>query len=49
MTTFAERPTIATPRQGVEKRDSWGTQFVKTVTSTDHKRIGYLYLATSFT
>jgi len=39
MTTFAERPTIATPRQGVEKRDSWGRQFVKTVTSTDHKRI----------
>ena len=49
MTTFAERPTIATPRQGVERRDSWGSQFVKTVTSTDHKRIGYLYLATSFT
>ena len=49
MTTFVERPTIATPRQGVEKRDSWGRQFVKTITSTDHKRIGYLYLATSFT
>ena len=47
MTTFAERPTIAAPRQGVEKT-SLGSQFVKTITSTDHKRIGYLYLATSF-
>ena len=47
MTTFAERPTIAAPRQGVQKT-SRGSQFVKTITSTDHKRIGYLYLATSF-
>ncbi|MSW18421.1 MAG: cytochrome ubiquinol oxidase subunit I, partial [Actinobacteria bacterium] len=47
MTTFAERPTIAAPRQGVQKT-SLGSQFVKTITSTDHKRIGYLYLATSF-
>lgn len=47
MTTFAERPTIATPRQGVQKT-TLGSQFVKTITSTDHKRIGYLYLATSF-
>lgn len=47
MTTFAERPTIAAPRQGVAKT-SLGSQFVKTVTSTDHKRIGYLYLVTSF-
>jgi len=47
MTTFAERPTIAAPRQGVQNT-SWGSQFVKTITSTDHKRIGYLYLATSF-
>ena len=41
MTTFAERPTIAAPRQGVQKT-SLGSQFVKTITSTDHKRIGYL-------
>jgi cytochrome c oxidase subunit 1 len=47
MTTFAERPTIAAPRQGVQKT-SLGSQIVKTLTSTDHKRIGYLYLATSF-
>ena len=47
MTTYAERPTIAAPRQGVQKT-SLGSQFVKTITSTDHKRIGYLYLATSF-
>jgi hypothetical protein len=47
MTTFAERPTIAAPRQGVQKT-SLGSQFVKTITSTDHKRIGYLYLVTSF-
>jgi hypothetical protein len=33
MTTFAERPTIAAPRQGVQKT-SWGSQFVKTITST---------------
>jgi cytochrome c oxidase subunit 1 len=49
MTTFADRPTITAPRQGVERKESWGSQFVKTVPSTDHKRIGYLYLATSFT
>ncbi len=47
MTTFAERPTITAPRLGAQKT-SFGTQFVKTITSTDHKRIGYLYLATSF-
>ena len=47
MTTYAERPTIAAPRQGVQKT-SLGSQFVKTITTTDHKRIGYLYLATSF-
>ena len=47
MTTYAERPTIAAPRQGVQKT-SLGSQFVKTITSTDHKRIGYLYLGTSF-
>ena len=48
MTIIADRPTVATPRQGVQKT-SRGSQFVKTITSTDHKRIGYLYLATSFT
>ena len=36
MTTFAERPTIAAPRQGVQKT-SRGSQFVKTITSTDFK------------
>ena len=47
MTIIADRPTVSIPRQGVEKT-SRGSQFVKTITSTDHKRIGYLYLATSF-
>ena len=46
MTTYAERPTIAaTP--GVAPA-SKGKNFVKWITSTDHKTIGYLYLMTSF-
>ena len=45
MTTYAERPTVTanaplpTPK---------GKSFVKWITSTDHKTIGYLYLMTSF-
>ena len=46
MTTYAERPTIAaTPRVVPASK---GKNFVKWVTSTDHKTIGYLYLMTSF-
>ena len=45
MTTYAERPTIssAPPMQSPK-----GKSFVKWITSTDHKTIGYLYLFTSF-
>ncbi|MEY3687060.1 MAG: hypothetical protein RLZZ73_918 [Actinomycetota bacterium] len=45
MTTYAERPTLTIP--GVAPA-SKGKNFVKWITSTDHKTIGYLYLMTSF-
>ena len=44
MTTYAERPTIS-PIPGVAP-SSKGRLFVKWITSTDHKTIGYLYLIT---
>jgi len=50
MTTFAE-PQIVTSRGTVPpkaKSASKGRLFVKWITSTDHKTIGYLYLSTSF-
>ena len=45
MTTYAERPTIdtAAPAPSVQ-----GKNFVKWITSTDHKTIGYMYLITTF-
>ena len=45
MTTYAERPTITNmpPAPAIK-----GKAFVKWITSTDHKTIGYLYLITSF-
>ena len=45
MTTYAERPTISAvaPQPSIK-----GKNFVKWITSTDHKTIGYLYLMTSF-
>jgi cytochrome c oxidase subunit 1 len=45
MTTYAERPTInlTTPAPSAK-----GKNFVKWITSTDHKVIGYLYLMTTF-
>jgi len=45
MTTYAERPTIdtAVPAPSVK-----GKNFVKWITSTDHKTIGYMYLITTF-
>ena len=45
MTTYAERPTIdtAAPAPSVK-----GKNFVKWITSTEHKTIGYLYLITTF-
>jgi cytochrome c oxidase subunit 1 len=45
MTTYAERPTITNVPPMQTKK---GKAFVKWVTSTDHKTIGYLYLITSF-
>jgi cytochrome c oxidase subunit 1 len=45
MTTYAEKPTMtATNPMPTPK----GKSFVKWITSTDHKTIGYLYLLTSF-
>ena len=46
MTTYAERPTISTPRP-IEPQ-SKGRIIVKWLTTTDHKVIGHLYLITSF-
>ncbi|MCX6448668.1 MAG: cytochrome c oxidase subunit I [Actinobacteria bacterium] len=45
MTTYAERPTIETfvPAPPIK-----GKNFVKWITSTDHKTIGYMYLITTF-
>jgi cytochrome c oxidase subunit 1 len=45
MTTYAERPTISSPPPLQSPK---GKSFVKWITSTDHKTIGYLYLFTSF-
>ena len=45
MTTYADRPTVA---QSTVLEPKKGRAFVKWVTSTDHKTIGYLYLTTSF-
>ena len=47
MTTFAERPALTLPTQDVQPTRK-GNAFVKWVTTTDHKRIGYLYLFTTF-
>jgi cytochrome c oxidase subunit 1 len=45
MTTYAERPTLT---QAPSLNSPKGKSFVKWITSTDHKTIGYLYLFTSF-
>ena len=45
MTTYAERPTIDAAAVAPSAK---GKNFVKWITSTDHKTIGYLYLITSF-
>ena len=50
MTTYAER-TIApsgASSNSFAAKPSKGRLFVKWITSTDHKTIGYLYLMTSF-
>ena len=49
MTTYAERTTPLTSSYGAPAKESKGRLFVKWITSTDHKTIGYLYLITSFT
>jgi cytochrome c oxidase subunit 1 len=45
MTTYAERPTLNVTATAPSPK---GKNFVKWVTSTDHKTIGYLYLMTTF-
>ncbi|MFM8842893.1 MAG: cytochrome c oxidase subunit I [Actinomycetota bacterium] len=47
MTTYATRP-ITEETQHTPTRTSKGKLAVKILTTTDHKTIGYLYLATSF-
>ena len=49
MTTFADKvETSSIPTAPTLGPTSKGKLFVKWVTSTDHKTIGYLYLITSF-
>ena len=49
MTTFAEPTVPATSYGAIEpKAKSKGRLFVKWITSTDHKTIGYMYLITAF-
>jgi cytochrome c oxidase subunit 1 len=45
MTTYAERPTVTSVPQVPSTK---GKNFVKWVTSTDHKTIGYMYLISTF-
>ena len=45
MTTYAERPTI---NPSVAAQSTKGKNFVKWITSTDHKTIGYMYLMATF-
>ena len=45
MTTYAQQPTLTASRPAPSPK---GKSFVKWITSTDHKTIGYLYLMTSF-
>jgi cytochrome c oxidase subunit I len=45
MTTYAERPTI---NATMAAPSSKGKNFVKWITSTDHKTIGYMYLIATF-
>jgi cytochrome c oxidase subunit I len=50
MTTTAPRPTVTETPQGLSNARvaKKGNVFVDWVTTTDHKKIGYLYLITSF-
>jgi cytochrome c oxidase subunit 1 len=48
MTTYATRPIADDALPKTPKPMSKGRLVVKVLTSTDHKTIGYLYLATSF-
>ena len=45
MTTYAERSAVTV---GSPMPTPKGKSFVKWITSTDHKTIGYMYLMTSF-
>ncbi len=48
MTTYATRPIADEVKPTAPAPTSKGRLAVKVLTSTDHKTIGYLYLATSF-
>jgi cytochrome c oxidase subunit 1 len=48
MTTYATRPIADETRANTPAPTSKGKLAVKLLTSTDHKTIGYMYLATSF-
>jgi cytochrome c oxidase subunit 1 len=48
MTTYATRPIADETRASTPAPTSKGKLAVKLLTSTDHKTIGYMYLATSF-
>ncbi|MCX6435237.1 MAG: cbb3-type cytochrome c oxidase subunit I, partial [Actinobacteria bacterium] len=47
MTTLAQPPRVVRQSTSYAQPDK-GRLFVKWITSTDHKTIGYLYLITSF-
>jgi cytochrome c oxidase subunit 1 len=48
MTTFAEPPIRTEARPLPPRREPRGRTIMKLLTTTDHKVIGYMYLATSF-
>ncbi|MBT5248042.1 MAG: cytochrome c oxidase subunit I [Microbacteriaceae bacterium] len=50
MTTTAPRPSVAEIPQGLSNASvaRKGNVFVEWITTTDHKKVGYLYLITSF-
>ena len=47
MTTLANR-TTPTPTTKIVAPTSKGRLFIKIITTTDHKMIGYMYLVTTF-
>ena len=47
MTTYANKPAII-QNEAAKRPMSKGQLFVKIITTTDHKMIGYMYLVTTF-